>query len=77
MHSRAQGASASGTRPERKSPRAGSERGRLRVIRPDRRELSSLRQWEHLVSDLRKAGLADEQARAEAARLLAGDVWGG
>lgn len=77
MHSRTEDTSASATRSERKSPRAASEKGRLRVLRPERHELSSLRQWEHLVSDLRKAGLADEQARAEATRLLAGDVWGG
>ncbi|KHL03490.1 hypothetical protein [Sinomonas humi] len=77
MHSRAQGASSSAARSEQKTSRASSERGRLRVLRPERHELSSLRLWEHLVADLRKAGLGDEHARAEAARLLAGDVWGG
>lgn len=77
MRSRAQGASSSTPRSEQKSSRANSERGRFRVLRPERHELSSLRLWERLMADLRKAGLADEHARAEAARLLAGDVWGG
>ncbi|WP_138445366.1 hypothetical protein [Sinomonas susongensis] len=77
MHSKAHAPDPSQTHSERKPPRAAAERGRLRVLRPERHELSSLRQWEHLVADLRKAGLADEHARAEAARLLAGDVWGG
>ncbi|WP_231567579.1 polysaccharide biosynthesis/export family protein [Sinomonas humi] len=32
---------------------------------------------EHLLGDLRAAGLTEDQARAEAERILAGDVWGG
>ncbi|MEA5455436.1 hypothetical protein SPF06_11950 [Sinomonas sp. JGH33] len=32
---------------------------------------------EHLLDSLRKAGLSEEEARAEVARLAAGDVWAG
>jgi hypothetical protein len=32
---------------------------------------------QRLLGDLREAGLSDREARAEAARLLAGDVWSG
>ncbi|WP_171042321.1 hypothetical protein [Sinomonas gamaensis] len=43
----------------------------------DQQEPTSLRMRQRLLGDLREAGLSDREARAEAARLLAGDVWSG
>lgn len=41
------------------------------------RDNRALRMREHLLGNLREAGMTDDEARAEAERILAGDVWGG
>lgn len=38
---------------------------------------ASQRCREELLRELRRVGLGEDQANAEASRLLAGDVWGG
>lgn len=41
------------------------------------RENRASRMREHLLGNLREAGLSEDQAQAEAERILAGDVWSG
>ncbi len=41
------------------------------------RDKGASRMREHLLGNLREAGLSEDQARAEAERILAGDVWSG
>lgn len=76
MHPRAHGTSSAAHRSPTADPR-DSEWGRDRVPRALQQEPEAQRLPEKLVSDLLQAGLAEDHARAEAARLLAGDIWGG
>jgi hypothetical protein len=38
---------------------------------------SAVKRWGSLIRDLQRAGLSETQARAEASRLMAGDIWSG
>lgn len=41
------------------------------------RDAAAAREREHILGNLREAGLGEDQALAEAERLLGGDVWSG
>lgn len=47
------------------------------VPQPPAADIRSSERRRELLAWLLSAGLSEDQARAEAARLLAGDVWGG
>ncbi|GAB4100356.1 hypothetical protein [Sinomonas halotolerans] len=60
-------------------PRVAAAAGDADEMAPGQGEAHAhaLRRHERLVAELMRAGLGEEQARAQISRLEAGEVWGG